>query len=83
MPIQEQVFVLTITHRHGTDTGVYRTREGAYTSLASYCRSWWNEVSTKPVPAQDQDGEEPLIAEYFERQEGNESYELVPVIIHD
>lgn len=33
-------YVLTIDHRHGTNTTVHRSNEGATAELATFCRQW-------------------------------------------
>lgn len=38
------VWVLTVDHRHGRDTWVHATEEGAFGHLADYVSDWWTEL---------------------------------------
>lgn len=40
------VYILTIDHRHGTNSSAHRTREGASAALATFCRDWAHEANT-------------------------------------
>ena len=60
----EIVFTLTIEDRHGTDTTVYRTEDGATQALARYCRDHWVDwcyLEEVEAPADDKS----LIDAYF------------------
>jgi len=35
------VYTMTIDHKHGTDTRVFRTQEAAHEALARWAREWW------------------------------------------
>lgn len=73
-----RVYVLEISHRHGTDHDVYRTEEGALRALAAYVRSYWSEVEQAAGPLEGLTDEEAIDA-YFEAYSWHsepETYEL-------
>ena len=37
----DEVWTLTIDHRHGTDVRVFRSEAAARTALAAFARQWW------------------------------------------
>lgn len=76
-----QVWTLTIEHRHGTETRVFRTEEAAHAGLMAYVREWWTvdlgwsdrAPLTREAFNALSDAEQ--IIEYFERGPGyEESY---------
>lgn len=72
------VWVLQINHRHGTDTFVHRTAEGANDELFDYVKMWWSEAVSRygELPeAMPQDRDE-AVNEYFESMQDVESYTL-------
>lgn len=70
------VYVLSISHRHGTDVMTFRDEESAWHWLATYCSDWWHEVQKPGEDDPEPTDESKLIEEYFRRQEGNEYYDL-------
>lgn len=95
-PARVMVHTLTIDHKHGTYTRVFRTEEGARDALAAWVREWWpTEVARwrghaieagDTVPTQAEfdalpDGE--AIVEYFAHMDGMESYSLDSVVLED
>ena len=84
------LYTLTIDHKHGTDTRVFRTEEGAHAALASWAREWWpvevgrwrDEDDNCPTQEQfDALPDNEAISEYFERV--NESYSLDSATLED
>lgn len=77
-PVGAEVWVLVIEHRHGTNTYVFQTKEGAYAGLAGYCDEWWHHEQARTgadddfEPAVPEDNDE-LIRRYFELAD-DESY---------
>jgi hypothetical protein len=73
---RESVWVLVISHRHGNDITVHRTKEEADGALYLYCVQWWDEYmvnangSVKKMPKNP----DVVVERYFEAAEG-ESYE--------
>lgn len=62
--VGEQLFVLWISHRHGTDTSIHASQDGASASLRGYIEQWWEqEVGDEPIPADTDEAAEI----YFER----------------
>lgn len=39
----ETVHLTVVHHKHGINSYVNRTQEGADQTLADYCREWWNQ----------------------------------------
>jgi S-formylglutathione hydrolase FrmB len=70
------VWVLTITHGHGSSHTLHRTKAGARAALATYCRRGWGYVfDDGDEPERDDD----VIAAYWAKQEqfdDREYYEL-------
>ena len=70
------VWVLTISHRHGTDITLYHKEEDARISIRNYVWEWWHEElehrgeRPKKIEVTDED-----VSEYFERTM-SESYEI-------
>lgn len=59
-----KVWVLAISHRHGTDVSVHRSEAGALDNLFSYVGDWWeNDAPREEVIPHDR-GE--AIDRYFE-----------------
>ena len=68
------VWVLTIEHRHGHDTSVHQSEDGARNWLAEYVREWWNDggwLDDEQPPEDDSEA----IDLYFEKV-GDEYYSL-------
>lgn len=61
------VFVVEITHRHGTDLIVCASEARACTALARYAREWWHEVEFEAGPIDGLTDEE-AVDLYFETQ---------------
>lgn len=69
------VWVLTISHKYGVDTVVFRTFESAHADLVKFVTEWWDERKDYPMP----DDKDMAIEEYFwdhpyEYYDLNESY---------
>lgn len=72
------VYVLTIDHKHGTNTYAHRTAEGAHQSLMDYIAEWWGDCGFDgPVPEDDAEA----IALYFDATA--ETYWLDSTILAD
>ncbi len=68
----EEVYLLVIDHKRGTDISAHRTAEGAANALRAYCADWWDKESGgKPRPS-DND----LIDSYFTETDYSENYEI-------
>jgi len=63
----QTVIAVHITHRHGSGTEVFSTKENATAYLANWAREWWHEIDSD-TPAPDDDDE--AIEQYFD---GNDS----------
>ena len=62
----KQVYVTTITHKHGNNVYVNQTRVGATKTVASYARKWWKErFNNAPMPKHDK----LVIERYFNMDE--------------
>jgi hypothetical protein len=73
----EQVYVLKITHKHGTDVIVCRTEEEAQTALFEYVSEWWgNEMGGKRMPADHKKA----ISLYFDKTD-YEYWEIAPTYV--
>jgi len=67
------VWVLTITYKHGTDSTVHRTEEGALNELDQYCQLYWSDFcNEEPIP----DTQEERCHLYFSKAEGEDLYDL-------
>lgn len=71
------IFVVSVTHRHGTDLFAATTREGALGALANYVRDSWEGEHTPGSP-QDHADDDSLVDAYFryQRNHGEETYAL-------
>lgn len=79
------VTVQSISHRHGTDLAVYATAAAAHAALATWARTYWNEVAAEPyVPGVAPDDDDEAVDLYFELHQG-ESYDsnVTRVIVDD
>ena len=48
----KHVWVLTISHRHGTDCSVFTKRQKAVDFLYEYVKQWWDdEIPNKKIPS--------------------------------
>ena len=58
--LSDKVFTLTYIHKHGSDVGVYRTREGAedaaYGLALERAEEWDDKEATARFKAEDRDG---------------------------
>ncbi len=43
-----EVWVVTITHKHGLNTDLFRTKDGALNSLFDWTESYWSELPGSP-----------------------------------
>ena len=71
------VVILVISHKHGTDYGLYYTGQEAWDALYDFASLFW-DVDMGPMPEDQQT----VIDDYFEYHQGNEWYEM-PVRTHD
>lgn len=64
-----ELYVLTITHRHGsTTTSLHRTSEAAYDHLAAYVLDEWSaEVAHRAPPKSLEQVDDEAIAHYMEQ----------------
>lgn len=46
-PGKDSLWVATVEHKHGSESWVCLTREGAYAALADFVRDWWDEEVSK------------------------------------
>jgi hypothetical protein len=71
--VGQQVAILTISHRHGTNVYPCSTEKAAGQQLKRYVASWWSQVFFKePIP----DDLDEAVSRYFEETRGHESYGL-------
>ena len=71
------VFVVHISHRHGSGSEVFSTHEKARAYLAAWAREWWHEVTTdEAAPADDDE----CISQYFDGSQ-DEFYDFDEVVI--
>jgi hypothetical protein len=69
--VGEGVWTLAISHKHGIDTTVHASIEGARDWLMDWCKEWWMpEFGEQPLTTDE------LIDRYFEEMEDREWYEL-------
>jgi hypothetical protein len=72
--VTEMVFTLVYTHKHGSDVGVYKTREGAedaaYGLALERAEEWDDEEDTARFKAEDRDG----AFDIFQEVEGEMAY---------
>ena len=66
--VKENVHVARISHRHGDNFYVSRTKEGLLKQVAEYCTEWWAEFSGEQCPSDQQE----VIDQYFSNAEGVE-----------
>lgn len=78
---QAEVFVLSISHRHGEDHWVHRTEDGAWNSLAAWVRECWDEVFDEDEPI-DRVADDDIVDRYFDRRQG-ETWDLDRVALLD
>ena len=78
------VWVLTITHKHGTDVRAFATEDGALNALGDYTGEWWESVadvgSSDGSPVPEPTDRDERITRYFE-QIGDEWFTLEQVTI--
>ena len=59
-----KLHVLSVEHKHGTNTSIHRTEESARDALHDYVAMWWErEMGDEPMP----DGSGQAIEAYFDR----------------
>jgi hypothetical protein len=83
------VYTLTIDHKHGTDTRVFRSEQSALDALAEWARQWWPvEVDRWKLSELTQEqfnvlsaGEQ--IAAYFDKVSDREFYSLDQATLED
>lgn len=75
----DTVWVLTIDHRHGQDTWVHLTEDGARGTLVNYVCEWWSELTGRnahaDLPEQAPADDQEAINTYFEWV-GDEYYNI-------
>lgn len=71
------VWVLTITHKHGDNKTVHLSAKAADDELRSYVTEWWGQEfgDDEPMP------EDGAIDDYFEKMEGREGYEIDETVL--
>ncbi len=75
------VFVLTYTHKHGTDISLYNSEQHAQDAAADLARLYWDGRSDRTAPdAADGLSGDALIAAYFDEDgAGNgETFAIIP-----
>jgi hypothetical protein len=60
------VYVVTIEHRHGIDTYVCATNEGAWKQLHDYVKEWWE---SEAVPGEIPEHPPEAVRDYFDHVE--------------
>lgn len=71
------VWVLSISHRHGTNISAYASQEGALNGLAEYVRDNWEQECKGPLPAPERDPvDKYFYDESVSRVAGDESYDI-------
>jgi hypothetical protein len=68
------VYIVHISHRHGSGSEAFSTREKAYAYLASWAREWWHEIARNPEDQPPADDDE-CISQYFTEQD-NECFDF-------
>jgi len=56
------VYVLSITHKHGTNVYAFSSYEKAYQGLSQYVEAWWGNYADSDMPS----GAEEKINQYFD-----------------
>lgn len=66
-----QVWILRIDHRHGDNSSVHRSQEGAYAALAAYVRTQWEDEMPKDeqLPSTPDEAVDAYFARMNERDE--------------
>jgi hypothetical protein len=64
-PEKLPVWILRISHRHGSDVTVHRTQDGAMDALYQYVYQWWSSEGLRGRCPENRDR---AIARYFEAQ---------------
>lgn len=77
-----ELFVLTITYRHGsTTTSLHWTREAAYDHLAAYVLDEWSaEVAHRAPPKSVEQVDDEAVAHYMEQAQESYSIDTAPLI---
>ena len=71
------VYVLAISHRHGTNISVFTTEEKGYEALDEFVKEWWDtEITSEQMP-DDRDGR---ISRYFELVDESYELEISPIL---
>ena len=87
-----QVYVMTIEHKHGSDSRVFRSEESALAALAAWAREWWPDESARFGPGHEYHMDPAAFAElpdgaalahYFDAMDGYESYDLQTCELED
>ena len=69
------VYVVTITHRHGLDVSAFETHDEAVKFIADYAREWWeHEIPSGYGKCEDMSDND-VIVNYFEHVD-EEFYDL-------
>jgi len=77
--VSEQIYILDLANRHGSDLSAHRTEQGVRNAIYSYVvESWHDWFGDKPVP---EDIEE-AIEEYYEASL-DEDYSVATVDLED
>lgn len=76
-----QIFVATITHKHGTNVYTSETSEGIHKQIADYCREWWEETVMGKIPSDDSKITDVYFAYHAEEYDTDEYYEVETVTL--
>lgn len=71
---EAKIWVGQITHKHGEEVYVARSRPELYEKVAGFCRDWWEDEGV-PGSVSDYASMEELVDAYFSHQsEAGEEY---------
>jgi hypothetical protein len=65
----EIIWILSITHKHGTTVTAHRNQEGALDELANYVAQFWlEEMGDEAIPSADGDAIQAYFAKLSDRE---------------
>ena len=73
-----KVWVITVEHRHGSDTWVRKSENGAISSLAAYVSEWWSETGQSDMPTDAAEAIEKYFALVSDEFYSLEQFEVQP-----
>jgi len=79
--MSDTVWVLSVTHKHGTNISVHRNQEGALNSLASYVAGEWSQEMPHGAILPEDDGA--AIEAYFAHESHGEYYSIEECQLQD